>query len=290
MHSMTGFGRGSALYGGGKVIVEIKTVNHRFLEVRCHAPRELLGGEVFVAKRLREQISRGYCTVHLVYQAEGGGNTAVNEGALQGYLNSLIDVASDTELCLADLIPVLAGAPDIFKTPVAGDDPAFESALQEAFDQAAASLVEMRATEGQAMAAAVLDILSDLRREIDAISKLAKTWPQIAFERINERMQAFLSTTEAHVDRQRLEAEVALLVDKADINEELIRLKNHCDKLAPLTATSGPVGRQLEFIVQELGREANTVAAKASLPEITTRVVKLKTSLEKMKELAQNIE
>ncbi len=290
MHSMTGFGRGSATFGEGRLVIEIKTVNHRYLEVRSRAPREFLVAESLVEQLLRKRLRRGFCTVNLWYEGNQGGTTAIDKNSLKNHLESLIQIGEEMELCLADLVPVLANTPDLFATPRIEDAAAFKKSVTAAFSESVDTLIAMREVEGKAMA----DDLKDRHRVIcDHIQELEKEtsrWPTIALAHIKERLKALINDKEIAIVAGRAEAEAAILADRADVTEEITRLKSHCNQMSALFAETDPVGRKIEFLIQEMGREINTVGSKTAMPEITPRVIDIKAELEKMRELAQNIE
>lgn len=290
MQSMTGFGRGSADFESGRVVLEVKTVNHRFLEVRSHAPRELLAAETHVEKLLRQKLSRGYCTVKLSYEGSLGGTTELDKRALKAHLEALVDVGKDMELCLADLIPAISAAPDLYRTPEPRDERALVHAVEAAFEQASAGLIQMRKTEGDKMAAQLISFLESMRGVVNSIAELAENWPSLARDKLLKRIDNLLAGSNQKLDEGRLEGEVALLVDKADVAEEITRLGSHCDQFGNLLETEGPIGRNLEFLIQEMGREANTIGSKTAMAEMANLVVESKTLLEKMRELSQNVE
>ncbi|MCP4675967.1 MAG: YicC family protein [Deltaproteobacteria bacterium] len=287
---MTGFGRGSAEFDVGRVVVEIKTVNHRFIDVRSRAPRELIAGDALVERLLRKRLSRGYCTVNIWYEGSIGGSTVIDKGALLTHLKSLVEIGDEMEVCLTDLIPVLSGAPDIFTTPRADKDTILEVAIEAAAEEALSGLIEMREKEGHLMGAQLKKHFAAIGEYVDEIERLVKTWPEIAFARTRERLAVLLANSNHKLDPGRAEAEAAILVDRSDVTEEVTRLKSHCEQMGTLMETDEVVGRKVEFLLQELGREANTVGAKVAMNEVPALVINLKTELEKMRELVQNIE
>jgi uncharacterized protein (TIGR00255 family) len=287
---MTGFGCGKAQLGDGFVVLEMRSVNHRFLEVRTRAPRELLAAESLVERLLRKSLSRGYCLVNVWYEGSLGGSTTIDKGALKSHLDSLVEVGKEKELCLTDLVPVLAGAPDIFTTPRVEDEAALESVVKEAFRKAVGGLLEMRETEGEAMAEELRGMHRSLSGRVKELKKHAESWPKIALVRLKERLNALLTDAETALDPGRLEAEAAMLAERADITEEVTRLESHLDQLSSTLESDAPVGRKIEFLIQEMGREANTIASKTALPEVSSVIIDAKTDLEKMRELAQNAE
>ncbi len=290
MYSMTGFGCGKAAFADGQIVLEIKSVNHRFLEIRSKAPRELLAGEAIAERLLRSKINRGYCLINLWYEGNLGGSTAIDKGALKNHLDSLIEVGKERDLCLTDLIPALAGAPDIFTTPRVEDEEALKRSITEAFNQAIDELIKMRETEGLAMTKKVVAQSKRLGEQVAKLLELSKTWPKQALARLRERLTALMEDPEIKIDPGRLATEAAFLADRADIAEETTRLESHLKQLAEVIDAPSPVGRKIEFLIQELGRESNTIASKTSLDAVVTIVIDMKADLEKMRELAQNIE
>ena len=192
MHSMTGFGRGNAEFGEGRIVIEIKAVNHRYLEVRSRAPREFLTAESLVEQLLRKRLSRGFCTVNLWYEGNRGGTTAIDKKALKNHLESLIQIGEEMELCLADLVPVLANTPDIFATPRIENEEAFKKSVNAAFSQSIETLIEMREAEGNAMADDLKDRLRLICDHTKELEKETSRWPAMALARIKERLKVLL--------------------------------------------------------------------------------------------------
>jgi uncharacterized protein (TIGR00255 family) len=290
MRSMTGFGRGKAALGKGYVVLEIRTVNHRFLEIRTRATRELLAGEAMVEQLLRKRLSRGYCLVNLWYEGSLGGSVAIDQGALKSHLDALVEVAADKKLCLTDLIPVLTGAPDIFAAPRIEEEKALKEAIEAAFVEAVSSLVAMRESEGEAMSSELCALSKGLGAHVKTLAELSAAWPRIALSRLKERLQTLMSDGDIALDSGRMEAEVAILAERADVSEELTRIESHLDQLGTTIASDEPIGRKIEFLIQEMSREANTIASKTAIAEVSTTIIDIKSDLEKMRELAQNIE
>lgn len=290
MRSMTGFGMGSAPLGGGRLVLEIKTVNHRFLEIRCRSPRELAAAEPLVERLVRAALNRGHCTVGLTFEASSGGIAKLDGRALAAHLAELQAVAEKTGVPLSSLVPILTTAPDIYSLPVFDDPEALARAVEAAFAPAIGRLVAMRESEGRAMAAELSSRLTELRVALRSLAELAERHASSLLSRMRLRVSALLEDSGAALETGRIESEVALLADKADISEEIARLKSHCDQMSHLLADSEPVGRRLDFLIQEMGREANTAGSKAAFAELTHVVVEFKAALEKMRELVQNVE
>jgi uncharacterized protein (TIGR00255 family) len=290
MRSMTGFGIGSAPLGEGRLVVEIKTVNHRFLEIRSRVPKELVAAEPQLEKLVRASLSRGHCTIVVTYDASASGTARLDTGALEAYLAQIRSVSSKTGVPLADLIPLLATAPNLYVPPIFDEPEALASAVDQAFAEAASKLMAMREVEGRAMSEDISARLRGIRAAVDDLKRLSESYASTILARTRQRVAALLAEVDVAIETGRIEAEVALLADKADISEEITRLASHCGQMALLLASSEPVGRRFDFLIQEMSREANTIGAKAAFAELTHVVIEFKAELEKMRELVQNVE
>jgi uncharacterized protein (TIGR00255 family) len=290
MRSMTGFGLGSAPLGDGRLVVELKTVNHRFLEIRTRAPRELAAAEPRVERLIRATLSRGHCTVGLTFEASAGGVARLDARALAAHLGELQQVATAAGIPLETLVPLLAAAPDLYVPQVFDEPDALERAVDAAFAEASARLVAMREAEGRAMAEEIAGRLVRINGAVASLERLSSEYAATILARMRLKIAALLAESEAGLEPGRVEAEAALLADKADITEEITRLKSHCEQMSALVSSEEPIGRRLDFLIQEMGREANTVGAKAAFAELTHAVVQFKAELEKIRELVQNVE
>ena len=271
-------------------MVELRSVNHRFLEIRTRAPREIMAAEPLLDKLVRARLSRGHCSANISFESADGPPSRLDRTALESHLDDLSAVASSRGLELEDLTPALAQAPDLFSLSHSMDAKALEAALTTAADEAIDKLLEMREAEGAAMAGDMDDKLAAIRETLDGIAELAAEFPGAALEKARQRIGELISGNGLDIDPSRIEAEAALLADRADINEEITRLASHCEQMGVQMKASGPVGRRLEFLVQEMGRETNTIGSKSAISGITHMVVEIKAQLEKIRELAQNIE
>jgi uncharacterized protein (TIGR00255 family) len=202
----------------------------------------------------------------------------------------LAKVGNEVNLPVSDLVPMLIGSPDLFISPRFDDEDALEKATVSAFSQAIEKLQQMRRVEGQAMAAEVKIHHDNVKRGIEKIGKLALKWPGVALKRIRERLSVLIEKTDISIASGRAEAEAALLVDRADITEEITRLKSHFVQMTTVMESKDVMGRKMEFLIQEMIRETNTIGSKTAMPEISEIIIDMKAELEKMRELAQNIE
>jgi len=298
MRSMTGFGRGVAEHGGVRATVDLCSVNHRFLDLKM---RGSLGPalEEQIAAKVRAVIERGAVTVS-VNVAGAATATRIDRDAAKRAHAQLAALAAElgTE---PPALGLILGQPGVQVAAETVDDAAILTATASALAQ----LDEMRATEGLALATelvARLDWLAQLRGRI---AELAATVPAQQQKRLQDRLTKLGlvaggrdgggSAAEGQrgaidVDPQRLAQEVAILADRADITEELVRLASHLEQARSLLAGSGAIGRRLDFLTQELGREINTIGSKSAAAEITAAVVEAKATLEKLREQVQNVE
>ena len=291
MYSMTGYGRGSASDSGREITVELKSVNHRYLDVSMRLPRHLLFLEDSIRKQLSDLLSRGHIDVFINYRntRTDAKTVCVNTELLKAYVLSAKECNS--ELGLPDnlgLAEVLS-LPDVTQVIEADEDQEAVLALcSSAVSAAVSELKKMRLAEGERLK-------TDLQTKIDTVlelaGKAAERAPMVVEDyrkKLNERIEAILSTEE--IDRARLATEVALFADHASIDEEIVRLYSHVKQMQLLFDADEPVGRKMDFVVQEMNREFNTMGSKANDTELTNLVLSGKAEIEKIREQIQNIE
>lgn len=288
---MTGYGRGECSEHGATFRVEIRSVNHRFQEVTVRMPRELLQLEDMIKREVQSAFSRGRLEVFVTMEP---GQSAANEAEINwDYARWVVQSVKvlqerfglDGSLSVSDLVHV----PDLLTQHVTEEAlQAWREPLRRAVQEACAALAEMRSAEGAALAKDILHTVKCIGEHIDAIRTLAPKVVEAYRERMTARVQEFLQ--ELDVDEARLLTEAALFAEKSDIHEELIRLDSHCKQMQQLVSLDTPVGRKLDFLVQEMNREINTIGAKANDLAISRHVVDVKAELEKIREQVQNIE
>jgi uncharacterized protein (TIGR00255 family) len=290
---MTGFGIGEAPLGagiGGRLSVEIRGVNHRFLDVRVRVPRDLADVATFVEQVAREKLARGRFEIGVrVDGATLGAPVLDRDRAKAAYaaLCSLRDeIAPGAEVPLS----LLASLPDVFVSSVDREIDRIRDGIRRAFDVATKALDEMRSNEGAALATDLAKRLDTVRRLAREISTRSPEVVEIHRNRLRERAHKLRAHTEIDVDSGRLEQEIALFAERVDICEELTRLDSHCDQFTLLVAGHEACGRRLDFLLQEMAREANTVGAKSPDAQITHAIVELKAEIERMREQVQNVE
>jgi uncharacterized protein (TIGR00255 family) len=295
---MTGFGRGVAEQGGTRATVDVRTVNHRFLDLKLRgqlAPAL----EDAVSTRVRAAIERGSVsvTVHVVREG-GAGVMRVDQAAARAAHAQLAELSRSLGMSGPDLALVLAQPGVVSAADADPRDDGDDAAVLAALDAALAQLAGMRDSEGVALARELLARLDELEGLRASIEKLAAGVPERMQKRLQQRLDRLLrdeatdrsNDAGGFLDPVRLAQEVALLADRADVTEELVRLGSHLEQARALIHGSAPAGRRLDFLVQEIGRELNTIGSKSAATEISATIVEAKAVLEKVREQVQNVE
>lgn len=288
--SMTGFGRGKKESDSFSVNVEVKTVNHRFSEMNIRMPRQLLKIEDKLKKKLNQHIRRGRIEVYVSVEGEGAVTRKVHvdwnlvEEYYQFIKQTREKYGIEGTITLQDLL----SRTDLIhiEESEAGNEE-LENLVLTATEEAVVLLKQMRMAEGEELKKDLLAILSQLEANVFELQRFAPAVVQSFKDRLTKRMQEFVN---GQLDETRILTEVAVFADKADINEEITRLKSHTQQFLQTVNEQEPIGRKLDFLVQEMNREANTIGSKANDSNIAKKVVEIKSLLEKLKEQVQNIE
>ena len=290
MHSMTGFGLGEAPVGGGKLAIEIRGVNHRFLDVRVRVPRELGDLASFVEQVARERLSRGRYEVAVRVEGTALGAPVLDRERARAAFRALTELRD--ELAPGSDVPLslLGSIPDLFVSSVERELDRVREATRKAFEAAAKALDAMRAHEGKALGDDLVKRLDHVRTLAGEVSKRAPDVVEAHRKRLKERADRLRAATEVDVDAARLEQEIAMFAERSDICEELTRLESHCSQFSALLSSDESIGRRLDFLLQEMAREANTVGAKSPDAAIAHAIVEVKAEIERMREQVQNVE
>ncbi|MBQ1893636.1 MAG: YicC family protein [Clostridia bacterium] len=290
-NSMTGFGRANVLKDGREMTVELKSVNHRYLDLGFRMPRHISFLEDEIRRVLTEKLTRGHVDVFVTYRntRNDAKQVVVDPALLEAYLAAAGECADKYGL-RNDLSVVNAlRFPDVVDVVEAEEDRDAVIALaDDALIAACDELIGMRRIEGERLSADLLARLDSVLAIRAAIAERAPFVVQDYRARLNERIAAVLAETE--VDTARLATEVALFADRANIDEELVRLRSHVAAARELLENGVAVGRKMDFIVQEMNREFNTIGSKANDKEITALVIEGKAEIEKIREQVQNLE
>ena len=288
--SMTGYGRCTLAQDGREVTIELKSVNHRFLDLAFRMPRSFAFLENDMRAHISNKLARGHVDIFVTYKnsRDDARKVTLDSALLGEYLTTLrqggIDHMLDDNLRLRDVLSMQ----DVIKVEEADEDQQALSALTlSALDTALDSLCAMRRREGEAMRGDVETRLDTLERTAHAIDERAPQWLEEYRQRLRARIEEIC---QMQLDEARLTQEVALAADKAAVDEETVRLRSHIAQMRDLLKQSEPAGRKLDFLVQEMNREVNTTGSKSSDLILTGMVVDAKAELEKIREQIQNIE
>ena len=291
IRSMTGFGRAQASVEGYNITVEIRSVNHRYFEFYAKIPRTYSFLEEKIKSTLSTGISRGKveCSVQIEATADESVVVSVNEPLARGYVDAIGSIAETfalkddlTALSLARFSDVLS----ITKAPV--DEDALWEKVEPVIKEALNGFIAMRETEGAKLSK---DVLSRGELILENVSYIEERSPETVkqySEKLLERMRNVLGDTQ--IDEARILTEAAIYADKVAVAEETVRLRSHIDQLRTMLQSSEAIGRKLDFLVQEINREANTIGSKAQDVDIARRVIAIKAEVEKIREQIQNIE
>ena len=290
MRSMTGYGSGRAALGEGQVVLDVRTVNHRFLDVRVRLPSRIQSRTPVVERAIRARLERGRVDVSARFEGQAFPQPTLDldrARAVYGELAALRDALNPDEPLPLTL---LSSVPDLFVVNRAIDEEALDRSLEQAAQTACDVVMAMREKEGQALGSELGDRLSDLGLSVGALKVAVPEMLEGRRTRLRDRLDALLAGVDANVDLGRLEQEIAVLADRSDIAEELVRLDSHRDQMLELIEnSSAPVGKRIDFLLQEMAREANTVGSKVQDGALTTHVIALKACIEQMREQAQNV-
>ncbi len=294
---MTGYGRGAAERGGRRATVEIRAVNHRFLDVKLRGAPLDGAIEEQLGARIRDALDRGAVTATIHLERRGPAAVRYDAEAAKAAHTALTSLAHALGTAPPDLALVIA-QPGVVVTGSDDDGGALAEAVVAAADEAIAALVAMRAVEGATLARDVEARLATIAGHVAVIATRAVVQPAEARRRLDERLRRLLGDGGdlREVDPARVAQEIAIVADKLDITEEVVRAESHLAQMRGLigapagNAEKGGIGRRLDFLVQEIGRELNTMGAKSAAPEIIDLVVRSKAELERVREQVQNVE
>jgi uncharacterized protein (TIGR00255 family) len=293
IRSMTGYGRAESVIMGRKFVIEMKSINHRYLEVSLRLPGMLFVLEPEIKKRIGEQFSRGRIEAVVRVDSDGtsetDGRISLNVPLARNYHALLCQMKEELRLADAITLAMMAGFRDVFVPAEAAQDPAaLWEGLAGVLDEAIRMLTEMRAREGEALQR---DLTARLLLVAGFLEKISGRAPQVILDyqkRLGDRIREL--TNGMVVDDARLLQEVAIMAERSDITEEIVRFRSHIDQFTDLLGTGDGAGRKIDFLIQEMGREVNTIGSKSGDAEISRSVIEIKSELAKLREQVQNIE
>ena len=291
IQSMTGYGRAQRTVGGRDITVEIRAVNHRYLEFSSRVPRAYGYLEEKLKGFVQASVGRGKVEAAVQIQAveESGSGVVLNRALAREYITALRELGE--ELDLPDDLGLSAAArlPDLFTLRKLPEDEDrvwadVEGVAREAMER----FLAMRRTEGEKLREDILSRLSAIEAGVGAVEEQSPRTVALYRQKLTQKLQELLAT--AAVDQQRILTEAAIVADRLAVDEETVRLRSHIAQMRSILDAPGPVGRKLDFLVQEMNREANTIGSKAQDVAIAQVVVEMKSDIEKIREQVQNIE
>jgi len=290
--SMTGFGRGEARVGSKTFSIEVKSVNHRYLDMNIRMPKQFLSFEESMRKMIKEQIRRGKVDVFVNYETADGshGEVKVDLELAKGYYESLNAIGESLSITHDVNTLAIGRFPEVISLETKEEDEeVIEEGINTALSQALSQLSAMRKNEGEKTERDLIDQLKEIDGSVEIIEKLAPTQVEHYREKLMERIGELVQN-QLDIDEERIQGEVIFFADKSNINEEIVRLKSHGEQFKKTLSAHEPMGRKLDFIIQEMNREINTISSKSHSTDISNEVVAVKSALEKIREQVQNIE
>lgn len=291
LKSMTGYGRSQQTVGGRDILVEIKSVNHRYFEFSARTPRAYGYLDDKLKTLINAAISRGKVEVNVsVFTVEGkDAEVAINLELARGYVEALRSLKEELSLTDDLSLSAVARFTDLFQVKkTVEDEEAIWSEVRQVAQDALGRFISMRTLEGERMLADVSGRLNAIEESVAAVEAQSPKTLAAYRERLYEKLQEVLEGK--NVDEQRVLTEVAVFADKIAVDEETVRLRSHIRQFHLLLASAEPVGRKLDFLIQEMNREVNTIGSKCQDVEVTNVVLSMKAELEKIREQIQNIE
>ncbi|MGP4059757.1 YicC/YloC family endoribonuclease [Halobacillus sp. H74] len=290
--SMTGYGKQTIEVGESRLHVEVRSVNHRFLDIAVKIPRTLLFLEDQMKRQVKNRLSRGRVDLFVTIEGESlfGKKITVDWPIVDQYIRKLDELKSRYDLTGEITIDMVSKLEEVFSVQeVEEDTGTLQNALLEAVDEAVKQVMQMRSVEGEQLHKDLRFRVTNIRHLLRELEERRPIVIEEFKERIRSRVEEYMKE-QIHPDETRVLQEVALLAEKGDVTEELTRLESHLIQFASTLDRNEPIGRRLDFIVQEMHREVNTIGSKSNDGEVMEAVVNLKSEIEKMKEQVQNVE
>lgn len=291
MKSMTGYGRFDGVIEGRRIVFEIKSVNHRFFELQSRVTRGYGFLEDGIKELVSKYVSRGKVDVYVSVESDEivAADVRINHSLAAGYVNAMQELCRTYGLKDDISVSTISRYSDIFTVSKAPEnEEQLTNIVKQAGEKAIESFIAMREKEGEKLKA---DVLERGNRIIEIVSEIEERSPQTVEEyrkKLYEKLKEVLEDTT--IDSQRMLTEAAIFADKTAVAEETVRLRSHFAQLSDMLSKSEPVGRKLDFIVQEMNREANTIGSKVCDAQLSHKVVDIKAEIEKIREQVQNIE
>ena len=275
--SMTGYGKSTLDINEREYQVEIKSVNHRYLDVNIRMPRSISYLEEEVRKIVTTKLRRGKVDIFITFNnnSSEGKNIKINKEIAKIYISELKNLAQEENINANIEVTEISRLPDVLQISNKEDDDKIKEEIKQVVETAIDNLISMRKVEGEKMAADIVERIDKIEEKIDKISTLSTGLIEEYVVKLEDRIKELLKTED--IDKSRLAQEVVIYADKCSIEEEVTRLKSHIVQLKCLLHTNEAVGKQIDFLIQEMNRETNTIGSKANNLEITNSVITIKT-------------
>ena len=292
LKSMTGFGRTKYQIDGREYLVEIKSVNYKYSDVSVRLPRNISYLEEFIKKEVLKNISRGKIDVNITFNnySSLGKNISINKEMAEIYIKSLRRLVEDYGVKDDITAMNISKMPEVLEIKDEEDEEQIKQEIAIPLKEAIESFMNMKKVEGTKLAEDMEIRINEISKKVDKVSELSTGLIKEYVVKLETRIKEILQSNE--VDKQRLEQEVVIFADKCSIEEEVTRLKSHIEQFESLIQENefNTIGKKLDFIIQEMNRETNTIGSKANCLEITNEVIYIKTEIENIREQVQNIE
>ena len=288
--SMTGFGKSNLSVNSREYQVEIKTVNHKYIDINVKMPKVISYLEDDVRKTISSKLKRGKVDIYISFDnySQDGNNVKINTELAKLYIKNLKQLAEEEKINANIEVSEIAKLPDVLTIKSELDEEQIKKELLEAIQNSVEKLIQMRQTEGSKMAEDINTKINQIEEKVKEIFELSTGLIEEYVVKLETRIKEILKTEE--LDKSRLMQEVVIYADKCSVEEEITRMRSHILQLRDLLKVNEPVGKKMDFLIQEMNRETNTIGSKANNLEITNRVVDIKTILEDIREQIQNIE
>lgn len=288
--SMTGYGRYTEILNEREYQIEMKSVNHRYLDIAVKIPKSLSFLEEPIKKVISNKIKRGKIDLFFTFEnySQEGKIIKINKEVAKIYIQELKELAKEEKLSSNIEVTEISKLPDVLNIKADQNDETIQQEAMQIVENALEQLLNMKAIEGRKMADDLLARMNKLENEILKISEKSTGLIEEYVVKLEGRIKEILQTEE--IDKSRIAQEVVIYADKTSIEEEITRLKSHISQFKDLLQSNEAVGKKLDFIIQEMNRETNTIGSKANCLEITNSVIDMKTELENIREQIQNIE
>ena len=288
--SMTGFGRGKLEVDGREYILEIKSVNHKYSDISIKMPKNFSFVEDEIRKEINKNISRGKIDVNILYLNNGNKQEKViiNKALAKNYINEIRQLINEADVNSSINIMEIIKLPDVLNIQSEEPEEQIAKEIKQVLNIAIEEFLKMREKEGETIYQDLVNRIDDVNINVEQILRLSTGLIEEYIVKLKKRIEEILKNE--IIDENRLAQEVVIYADKSSIEEEITRLKSHIQQFKELLDIKEPVGKRLDFLIQEMNREANTIASKSTSIDITNIVVELKTQIENIREQIQNIE